>query len=209
MKSKEFLDKWKLFIEENHLKGSVSSKILERYKSNKKWTRYIVGSPKRKENDSNLGKFICVHEPTLQYRKEEFKLDLVFSENNANENLIKIKSGKPLNMEGTFYPNVYDIILEHENYSNKSWEEMFKLTRFRANLKVLITYLEFNVDGKKQMEALTKNFIEIVKNSHQGFQTKEEYVLITGERINNDNGDSIRWNFASIQTDGTNKIGVF
>ena len=56
LNSKDFLNIWKLFIEENHLKGSVSSEVLENYKSSKKWTRYIVGSPKREENDSNLGK---------------------------------------------------------------------------------------------------------------------------------------------------------
>ena len=101
-------------------------------------------------------------------------------------------------MKNTFYPNVYDIILEHENDVNKSWEEMFKLTRFRARLKVLITYLEFKVDSSEQMERLRNNFKEIIQLSNQDYEPNEEYILIAGERYEVNKKDMLRWYYVTF-----------
>lgn len=184
--------------------GEVSIATIKNYTENKTWTKLILGSAHRTATDSPFGNFTCESKSNLEYRTEEFKIDLVFSKiQPPKTDLFDIRSEQKLNANKDYYPRTYEIIVEHENDVNLCWEEMYKLTRIRAKLKVLVTYLNYNINDSLQLNLLTKNFSKIVKECNEEIIVNgEEYLLIAAKRHKVNDKNIIDWNYISFSSTG-------
>lgn len=204
---REFADCWNEFLTKKNMTGGISEHIKDTYLDNKKWTSKIIGTAARSSSGSPIGDYIRKKATNLEYRTEENKLDLVFSEKNSNIVVQDIEcEGKNVNLDKQYYPKVYEIILEHENKSTSCWEEMVKLTRLRAKLKVLITYLDYKVVGDSQRNILIQNFSMIIESCNEKILINDEsYLLIVCQRIPKDDNDYLDWGYTSFDEKG-NKI---
>lgn len=156
------------------------------------WTKYIL---KLSEEDHKtnpmqegcrLGEHLINGEEKLRYRAEDAKIDLALGKDNF-KGLKKISSNVELNNDECFYPKVYEVIVEHENNIDTAWQEMIKLTSFRAKLKVLITYNyaeEVDQEYHKHIKSLEENFQKIIEQTNQVLPEPPdtEYLLIIGQR---------------------------
>ncbi len=186
-----FYDLWLRFITK---KITINDKWNSLYQNDRTWSNIILGNKQSSTTDSPLGQFIN-NETGLLYRREDGLADLGFSFNNKFNKIEKIHWKKPFNkdfisFDGKFYPDKYDILLEHENSITKCWEEMVKLTYFRAKLKVLITYNRDAQEGETYdhvFKTLCSNFKNIIKQSQTKISEakKTEYLLIVGQNNNN------------------------
>lgn len=81
------------------------------------------------------------------------------------------------------YPVGYPLLLECENDTAMAYQEMVKLTYYRAPLKVLVCY---DYGSKSRWgyakERLIKNFHEIIHQTNEWFpeNPQTEYLLIIG-----------------------------
>jgi hypothetical protein len=195
MKATQFISKWKDLIKD--LKDNTE--FLKCYRDDTSWTELVLGDGKkngerereREVEDNNpmtdksrLGA-VVIDDNSLRYRKEDAKIDLVFGKENF---IIDVKNSNKIN-NSCFYPKVYEIIVEHENNIATAWQEMVKLTTFRAKLKVLITYNwgedeNDKKDYSKNIETTAQNFGNIIKQTNEVFPENPdtEYLLIIGQR---------------------------
>jgi hypothetical protein len=179
-----FFKAWKLFIEQKYPDTKEGSRQLhEDWQSNSAWTKAILGSNEDINQGSPFGDWLRKYfgEP-LSYQLEFFKIDLVFS---TQEKIRYINYyGDEVEAE-LYWPEGMDILIEHENVIEASWEEMIKLTYFRAPLKVLITYIPDKLSGEDlefYKRTANNNFTQIVKraNSVLPENPSVEYLLIIG-----------------------------
>ncbi|MCX2743656.1 hypothetical protein OO013_07260 [Mangrovivirga sp. M17] len=178
-------ENFKTFWKENitHLINSDKN-FLDKYLNNKSWTDYFL-----KEGDIiNLIK----KEFGLRERPEEYKIDMVFA---PKKNLSEIST---LVSSGEFFPPCDSIILEHENNIKDCWREMSKLTHYKARLKVLVCYKDYNESISK--EDITNEYLEDFKsivresNTHYSENPETEYLMIIGQR----NKKGLHWRFDSF-----------
>ena len=168
------------------------------------WTEKVIGKRGSSKKDSPLGNYLieyfnALHEIKLEDLTESYKIDLVF----ARPRNFKISDiyGKKLPIE-EFYPCSYDIIVEHENEIKTCWEEMAKLTHFRAKLKVLIIYLDDRKDNYENQQCLNTiigNFKKIVNQANYAFPENKatEYLLIIRSREAEIN-KHIKWDYIIV-----------
>lgn len=114
------------------------------------------------ENMTNLLKEIG-EESDLQVEKNGFwTLDCVYFKNRVFS-------------KGT-WPNKLEVIVEHENQGNTSYEEMCKLCYWKANLKVLITY-RFPNAKEHNSENLIREWTRIIKETNS---VDNNFIFIIG-----------------------------
>ena len=92
------------------------------------------------------------------------------------------------------YPQYFSVVMEHENDSNTSFEEMNKLSLINAPLKVLVTYPHQNEADFQMMEdELIKIYQKQMKNADVfgDFKDKRRQMVIFGYKEN----DTIRWEY--------------
>ncbi len=92
------------------------------------------------------------------------------------------------------YPQYFSVVMEHENNSNTSFEEMNKLSLINAPLKVLVTYPHQN-EASFQMpeDELIKIYQKQMKNADVfgDFKNKRRQMVIFGRKKN----DTIHWEY--------------
>ena len=185
MKATQFISKWKDLIKE--LKNNTN--FFRYYQNDTSWTNFVLGEVETKNkvtNSCRLGEII-IDDEELEYRKEDAKIDIAFGKENFE--VLDIKNTNKITIDDCFYPKVYEIIVEHENNIATAWQEMVKLTTFRAKLKVLITYNwgedeNDKKDYSKNIETTAQNFENIIKQTNEAFPENPdtEYLLIIGQR---------------------------
>ena len=92
------------------------------------------------------------------------------------------------------YPQYFSVVMEHENDSNTSFEEMNKLSLINAPLKVLVTYpYQDDAPAQKKEKPLLDNYIKQVKNADvfDDFEGKRRQMVIFGYKEN----DTIHWKY--------------
>lgn len=197
-----FIACWKSFTEDK------KTELLSNYDSSE-WTKFIVGEKRSTLDGSPFGKyFVDYFGKEYAYRKEDGLVDLsIFKINEFVKDVYKIAkgtNGEKNSLEN--YPKDYDLLFEHENDPSKAYEEMCKLTYFRAYLKVLVTYI-WDPKGDEMWtnthERLSKNFKTIIKQANQRYPENVEtsYILITGQRIS----DKLIWKYTGFSVMNTLK----
>lgn len=191
---------WKAF--------AADPKLLANYDS-PNWTSFIVGEKTSSNADSPFGDyFIKYFGSRFAYRKEDGLVDLsIYQRDQYVKDIFKIgkkNAGEKRSLKD--YPKEYDVLFEHENDPSKSCEEMCKLSYFRANLKVLVTYIwdsDNAEDGAKTHQQLSENFETIIKQSNSSYPENVEtsYLLITGQRVSG----SLLWRFTGFSVMNTLK----
>jgi len=202
MTAKSFIELWKEFDQDVI---QPESNLFSIWNSNSDWTKFIIGSKTSSHNsDSPLGNFI-MKKTALDYRKEDGLVDLTFATNESFEGIRTLEypseaARKTFLLSGVYYPKTYEVLVEHENDTTKCWEEMTKLTYFRAKLKVLITY-NWDVDIKCDYQyvngILFENFRDIIRASTSKLSEDPttEYLLIIGQR---DHQKKLTWKYFVI-----------
>ncbi|QCK16243.1 hypothetical protein [Mangrovivirga cuniculi] len=179
--AKNFISLWKSVFNPDLLK---EESLLSKYLNSNLWTHYIF-----KESDI-INRIKETFD--LRYRAEEYKIDAAFA---PNKNLSEISSLVP---SDEFFPPCYSIILEHENNIKDCWREMSKLTHYKARLKVLVCYKDY--DESISEEGITnrylKDFEAIVResNTHYCENPETEYLMIIGQR----NKEGLNWRIDSF-----------
>ncbi len=202
MKASEFIKIWIGFYKQIIINNP---QCLASYNLNKDWTNFILGSKRSEQNDSPLGNFIT-NSTELIYRKEDGLVDLALAEKGCFKGISTMESPDgtcqrgEIRLENSFYPPVYEILIEHENNVLSCWQEMVKLTYFRAKLKVLITY-NWDVDHKSNyayvFDVLVQNFKDIIQQANEKLKESDdtEYLLIIGQL---DSNKSLQWHFTHL-----------
>ena len=197
-----FIECWKSFTEKN------KDQLLTKYDCSD-WTSYICGEKKSTNEGSPFGDYFIknfgdVHSYRKEdglidlaiYKKEEFVKDIYSLAKRAGNETFPLKN----------CPTSYDVLIEHENDVSRAHEEMYKLSYFRANLKVLVTYI-WDPRGdemwKNTHERLSKNFASIIKQTNEKYPENVEtsYILITGQRIS----EKLIWNYTGFSVMNTLK----
>ena len=208
-----FIEAWKVFIKIER------EKILNNYFKPKNRTKAVIGNNKRTKTESPLGNALLSYfneneKEECEYRTEEYSIDLVVAkkENFTHRDL---KTNEELGKDKGFYPYLYEIIIESENYKKRTWEEMIKLTRYKAKLKVLITYADAIAGGKDPdkdvKNTISNNFKKAIEFANSDFLENKEtkYILIIGQRENNGNARNIiNWNIHIYNTKGENENSI-
>ncbi|NMM50754.1 hypothetical protein [Marinigracilibium pacificum] len=181
----EFLEKFESAWREVFNPDLINQEsLLSKYTNSTLWTNYVL-------KESDLVNNIC-EKFDLRHRPEEYKIDIVFA---PNKNLSEISS---LVSSEEFFPPSYSIILEHENNIKDCWREMSKLTHYKARLKVLVCYKDYNESIPK--EDITNEYLEDFKsivresNTHYCENPETEYLMIIGQR----NKEGLHWRFDSF-----------
>ena len=92
------------------------------------------------------------------------------------------------------YPQYFSVVMEHENDSNTSFEEMNKLSLINAPLKVLVTYpKQGGAPAQEKEKTLLDNYTKQVKNADVfgDFKDKRCQMVVFGRKKN----DTIRWKY--------------
>lgn len=190
--SHSFIECWKAFVTLHH------DHILENYDDIKKRTSAIIGQPKTEKENSNFGKFFVEYFSDIyNYRKEDGDVELSIFKAEFISGVRDMKERPNHLDEETLrnYPRHYDLLIEHENEIGKAYEEMHKLTYFRAYIKVLITYIWSPSKAGDKWEyahgRLTENFSSIIKQTNESYpeHCDTSYILITGQKI----GNELKW----------------
>lgn len=179
-----FIECWKSFTE------TSKDHLLTKYDCSD-WTNYICGEKKSTNDGSPFGDYFAKYfSDKYCYRKEDGLVDLaIFKEREFIKNIQKIakRSNNETFSLGNF-PTSYEVLIEHENDVKRAYEEMFKLTYFRAYLKVLVTYI-WDPSGDEMWpevhKQLSRNFESIIKQTNEKYPENVDtsYILITGQRI--------------------------
>lgn len=181
--------------------------LLKAWNNSKQYTELTIGEKYSSKEDSPFGNFFKNKFKGYEYRQEDGLVDISFykKENYHNIfNLYEPKSPKFNSITLDDYPIYYDILIEHENEITMCYEEMIKLTAFRSDLKVLITYNweEITSDNYKYVnETIVDNFKKIISQSNQrNSESREiEYLLIIGQL--NKEQNNVNWYQTSINGD--------
>jgi len=170
--AKKFIECWKEFSEK---KLVVEKDWKKKYEDDDEWTSLLLGGKKSSGEDSPIGNFYREKFDLLRYRKEDNKIDLVFSFAKNFKSILYLKE-KP----NEFYPSNYDVVIEVENNIYTSWQEISKLTGILCRLKVLVTYKEEN--GDEQTQILKETFQAMIRqvNEHFAENDSTEYLLLVG-----------------------------
>jgi hypothetical protein len=194
MKALEFYNHW--IDHANILQEKDPEGFLGAYRGSNLWTRLIIGS--KKDNSEKVYPFAkyLKSKSGLMYRPEEYSIDFVFTYGNHFKDIANVSSDhEELSFDQRFYPPVYDVIFEHENDIESCWKEMIKLTRFRAKLKVLVTYNWSPSHSRYEIikKSTVTNFRNIIMQADKKFPENPdtEYLLIIGER--NQENDKVNW----------------
>lgn len=190
--AKNFIEAWRRFAAEHQ------PILLKTIRNTKEMTPKVVGKSIRSSKDSPLGDFLHdFFDESIIYRTEEYKIDLVFAK---PDNFSRTDIITDINNESSgFYPVNYEILIEHEYRRSKCWEEMTKLTYYKARLKVLITYLNAktgdNDPDSQTRDALVKDFSNIIASSNKYLpeNPQTEYVFILGQRIIDSGIEQLEW----------------
>lgn len=204
MSAKDFFAHWVHFINEE-----IKSKPnwINKYNNDDNWwTKQILGTKQSKSEKSPFGDYIA-NRISLRYRTEDGLTDLSFATDFSLENVYSLHENKddrnPAISKKNYFPQFYEILLEHENDIYSCYQEMAKLAYSRSRLKVLITYNE-NVDAtsnyKYVTDVLLENFCEIITQSNQKYpeNNETEYLLIVGQLDNK----NLAWNAYIIDSTG-------
>jgi len=179
-----FIQCWKSFTEKN------KDQLLTKYDGSDR-TSYIFGGDKSTSDSSPFGHyFVEYFDNAYSYRKEDGLVDLeIFKSREFVKDIYEVTKGsdnKKLSLEN--YPRNYEVLIKHENDISRAHEGMFRLTNFRAYLKVLVTHI-WDPSGDEMWaevhKRLSKNFESIIKQTNEKYPENVEtnYVLITGQRI--------------------------
>ena len=127
MNTTEFFQLWTSFIASLYTKTD----LLKDYQNDKKWTEKTIGESSSTTKNSPFGNYVIKQHSKLEYRSEDNKIDLAFALRNNNFSKIMSLNEKEeeLNLDSSFYPQNYDIIVEHENSIDSCWQEMMKFIR--------------------------------------------------------------------------------
>lgn len=203
MTPKKFYINWIDFISKE---CTTKSDWLNQYNDNNLWTLFTIGPKCSEEANSPFGEYLK-NKIGLRYRKEDGSVDLAFADNKNFKNVLSLhkQESERINVvkENSFYPNYYEILVEHENNIYLCFEEMIKLTYFRARLKVLITYNE-NVDDTSDYyyanEILVTNFSKIISQANEKYPENMNtlYLLIVGQL----NNGKLIWYFYTFNNRG-------
>jgi hypothetical protein len=190
MTAREFLNLWIDFLNKK-IVDHIS--WLQDYDKNKRWTEFILGEKQSRGSGSPLGEYIA-QKTGLRYRTEDGLTDLAFAPKESFAGIHSLHEDpdkRKTNLdEKLFYPQHYEILVEHENNIYTCYEEMAKLTYSKGRLKVLITYNE-NVDKKSDYkyadEILADNFSTMIKQANLKYpeNPETEYLLIIGQLNHN------------------------
>ncbi len=188
-----FIDCWKEFVKNN------KDVLLKNYDS-PDWTKLVIGADKSTVNEgSPFGDHFLNHFGNdYQYRKEDGTVDLSIYKKEFVKDIYKISKKshhEKINLDNC--PVNYDILIEHENDPSKCYEEMYKLTYYRANLKVLVTYLWDTSTREdnwyEKHERMTDNFETIINQTNmkspENVDTK--YISIVAQRL----GEKLIWSY--------------
>lgn len=214
LNSRHFSALFKEFIHTtfNNEEHYLTKKSKDIWENNTKWTRSIIGSPTNTCSESPLGDFISKNYPILQYCKEEKSIDLVFNSLYREGHHTRIQD-MSMNEDSfvdspEYLPKQYSILVEHENQIELCYEEMVKLTQFKARLKVLVTYVPDGLDDveiSRTKEIAKNNFANIIKESNLVYSENEEteYLLLVGVKHEVDKDiEYLKWESLTLNTKG-------
>lgn len=203
--AEEFISAWKEFYP-TILKGSECKSWEEAWddRGAVPWTHLVTGEPYANSEHSPLGNFLKRKCPSLRYRTEEWKVDLVMAlEQNwptprARENYPKWAE--------QFWPCMYEVLVEHEDACGISYEEMAKLILLRARLKVLVTYThkKSHPDSDRLIGETRKQFEEMLKKAWEalGEDEQTEYLLIIGQLDDRNKPAEVKWYYSTYKSTG-------
>jgi len=183
-----FYETWCLFVS----KEIIKKERLSLWMDDLQWTNNTIGIKASDKKYSPFGNFWKGKHPGWEYRKEDALVDLSIYRPEYLNDVMKLSPGgiiknKPLGEKIlNKYPVFYDILVEHENNTTRAFEEMYKLTWYRASLKVLITYNwdeEEDDDYHHVIQTLSENFQKIIHGANiKNPETNTEYLLIVGQK---------------------------
>jgi hypothetical protein len=197
-----FINTWEQFSE--HF-TSQNPDWLNLYDNSNEWSAKFLGGKKSCSKSSPIGNFFKMKFSELRYRTEDGSFDLVFSFSSNYSKLGYLHKTEIdfFDIEGWFYPTMYDVIIEVENDCRCSWQEMAKLTWVRCPLKVLVTYNWHPFDTliwQTETKMLVDTFSNIIHQSNQNFKdnSQTEYLLIIG----NNADKKLSWSYHKFDSDG-------
>lgn len=200
----EFFKTWVDYIE--HV--SVDSKGTWRnaWDSNSEWSKLILGGKKSSNQTSPLGQFFQKkYGESLGFRSEDGLVDLsLFDEDSLIEIQQLDKNWGFETFEKENYPTSYLALIEHENDIYTAWQEIAKLSYFRAPLKVIITYYSDSANSEekrsKEFEMITTTLREVLKATWDSFKevSTTEYLLIVGGLVN----EQLKWRNVIFEANG-------
>ncbi|MBV6641044.1 MAG: hypothetical protein KI791_10005 [Cyclobacteriaceae bacterium] len=198
----EFISTWKAFMTFK----TQTPDWKDHWNSNTDWSNFILGGKKSSNKTSPIGQFFQnkYGEQNLGFRSEDGLVDLtLFDKSDALEFELLDKNWKPEKIRRPDYPCHYQVLIEHENNIYTAWEEIAKLTYYRARLKVLITYIsdDLPIDKRNlEIKMMESSLKDVISKSNRIFpeHTSTEYLLIIGAK----DRDQLVWNYRTFDTKG-------
>ena len=196
-----FVACWKEFVK------AKNDELFDNFDKPAERTRLVLGDKSSSiDNGSPFGDhFRNYFSNKYSYRKEDGSVDLSIYKSEFIENVSDMKIEEKVSNitqdKLNNFPKVYSVLLEQENVIERAYEEMHKLTYFRANLKVLVTYIwNPSKTGDKWAYAhdrICKNFESILKQTNDIFPENGEtdYILVTGQKVN----EKLIWKYTGFQ----------
>ena len=200
----EFVNTWKEFINDR----LIDTNWTTFWKSNTNWSDFILGGKSSSQENSPIGRFFKERYANLGFRTEDGSIDLSFFDQTSSFEFKTLdKDWELINLPKEGYPSHYVALIEHENDIYSTFHEIAKLTYYRAQLKVLVTYhSKDNLESAKrsnELKMLTDSFEQVLKKSALSFPENRdvEYLLIVGGLINGE----LKWTFQIFDHSGQTK----
>ncbi len=155
------------------------SKTLQRYKDGKKWTVVMDASMERIIGKLNGNRVIV--EDKLNLNNEYFKIDYTIWRETpsfeSSEALTNLKQNKKHN-------KIWELLyaIEHENNKSDWVYELKQLIMFKANNKVLISYLADDV--KIEMPEIQSNITNLLNTFDLNKTENDTFLLLLGNSYN-------------------------
>jgi hypothetical protein len=204
MTALDFKHLWHAFSNEEII---TCSKWEDNWRSDKAWTKFILGPKISSGKNSRLGTYLINKLGSeVGYRTEDGLVDLSLFIANQNYAVRTLGTNWELiePEEKEAYPVEYLALVEIENSTYLAWQEMVKLTEFRAPLKVLVTYISnsnYSANQKRlEVNMLCRNFSSVLTQAHTAYPENPatEYLLIVGDIEQ----EQLRWHYFAFTSDG-------
>ncbi len=184
--AREFIQIWQKFSEDIAKQEELNVKIHE-------WREVIVGNVAL--NDYPLADYIRKNFQRLSRHVSGYNGVALSMTAQGNFSKINTLGSEQKHQKEAFTPVGLDILLEHEEELDKSFEQMQKLVNRKAKLKVLITY---HLPSTEDLKArIAENFQKIIQQANDVFPENPatEYLLIIGQP----EGEKMLWFFYVYQ----------
>ena len=176
------------------------------WESDSQWSTFLLGTKTSSSELSPLGNYFKAQlGESFGYRSEDGLVDLSFFDTSKSFRFSTLDNDwKAQTFERVDYPVSYLALIEHENKIYTSWQEIAKLSCFRAPLKVLITYYSSDLltpeEKDKELGMLRSSFHQVLSQASAAFSENNttEYLLIVGDKIEH----ALQWDYLVFDAGG-------